>query len=114
MEQDLANFFGIDYRDRWRPGGGASQLTLRRLLVLIEGMDRGNSKFWCAVHDRDPLTLQESLIMNVWESQTGEPHPYRSRRENERKQAEFERKKQQIRKAERLRKKLNRLSKALG
>lgn len=29
----------VDLRDLYRPGGGPSQLTLRRLLVLVRGLE---------------------------------------------------------------------------
>jgi hypothetical protein len=37
VEADLARFYRIDYRDRWRPDEhGRPLLTLRRLLVLVQ------------------------------------------------------------------------------
>lgn len=46
MEGDLAlSPPGIDLRDLYRPGGGPSQLTLRRLLVLIRGLGP-HSRTW--------------------------------------------------------------------
>lgn len=36
MEADLARFYGVDYRDRWRRDeDGRRRLTLRRLHVLV-------------------------------------------------------------------------------
>lgn len=37
VEADLA-FRGIDFRDLWLPRGGSSRLSLRRLLVIIQGL----------------------------------------------------------------------------
>lgn len=45
VELDLLDK-GIDYRDYFRPGGGASQLTLRRLLLIVEDLDPFASRFW--------------------------------------------------------------------
>lgn len=45
MELDLLDR-GIDYRDYYRPGGGQSRLTLRRLLLIVEDLDPFESRFW--------------------------------------------------------------------
>lgn len=45
VELDLLDK-GIDYRDYFRPGGGASRLTLRRLLLIVEDLDPFASRFW--------------------------------------------------------------------
>jgi hypothetical protein len=53
IEADLA-FRGIDLRDLWRPGGGASKLTYRRRLgVLLNGLP-GHSTYKTAVRDSIP------------------------------------------------------------
>lgn len=39
MEADLARYYqGQDFRDFYRPKGGESRLTLRRLAVLVRGL----------------------------------------------------------------------------
>lgn len=45
MELDLLDR-GVDYRDYYRPGGGQSRLTLRRLLLIVEDLDPFESRFW--------------------------------------------------------------------
>lgn len=45
MELDLFDR-GVDYRDYYRPGGGASRLTMRRLLLLVADLDPFESRFW--------------------------------------------------------------------
>lgn len=45
VELDLLDK-GIDYRDYFRPGGGKSRLTLRRLLLIVEDLDPFASRFW--------------------------------------------------------------------
>ena len=47
---------GTDLRDLWRPGGGASRLTWRRLRVLVDGLP-ADSLTWSAV--RDAMTDDE-------------------------------------------------------
>lgn len=37
VEADLA-FTGVDFRDFYRPGGGSSGLSMRRLLALISAL----------------------------------------------------------------------------
>jgi len=38
LEVDLQRWYQTDLRDLWRPGGGASRLTYRRLRVLVDGL----------------------------------------------------------------------------
>ncbi len=38
LAEDLTRFYSIDCRDAWRPGGGASRLTARRLRVLADAL----------------------------------------------------------------------------
>jgi hypothetical protein len=39
LEVDLRRYYsGLDLRDLWRPGGGASKLTYRLIRVLIDGL----------------------------------------------------------------------------
>lgn len=38
VEADLQRYYRLDVRDLWRPGGGASGLTWRRLRVLVDGL----------------------------------------------------------------------------
>lgn len=52
IEADLA-FRGVDLRDLWRPGGGSSKLTYRRLGVLLDGLP-GHSAYKTAVRDSIP------------------------------------------------------------
>lgn len=109
MEQDFADR-GWDYRDRYRPGGGLSRMTVRRLLLLVDGLDQRTSRFWCAVFDRNPMTQTDSLLADVWELWAGKDarHPIRATRKELRdKQAAAvarERRKRQIKAAERKRK----------
>lgn len=109
MEQDFADK-GWDYRDRYRPGGGPSRMTVRRLLLLVDGLDQRTSRFWCAVFDRNPMSLTDSLVADLWELWAGKDnrHPIRQTRAEVREQEAAalarERRKKQIKAAERRRK----------
>ena len=104
VEQDLAAI-GIDYRDRWRRGGGSSQLTIRRLLVLVDGLDRYESHFWSEVTDQDRLSAQTVVLTDIWRALTGadENHPIREAKKRMADAREREKKKELIRQAARLR-----------
>lgn len=86
MEADLQLIHGIDYRDRFRPGGGPSQLTIRRLLVLVKYLP-AQSNFYAACEKRAPVSLGDSAVMDVWESLTGKKHPGRAGEEEMRNRA---------------------------
>lgn len=88
VEADFARFYpAIDYRDRYRRGGGTSYLTVRRLLVLVEKLP-AESAFQAAREDRAPVSLAASAIMDVWESLAGKRHPGRASMSDRRRQAE--------------------------
>lgn len=64
VEADLA-FQGIDLRDLYRPGGGASGLTPRRLLVLIRGLPApgpmgGGAALWSALEQAEKQAQKPS------------------------------------------------------
>lgn len=88
-------------------------MTIRRLLLLVDSLDKQTSNFWCAVLDRDPLSRTEGLLVDLWELWAdGEArHPIRQtraeRREAEEAARERERRKKQIKEAERARKARN-------
>lgn len=50
LESDLTRYYQQDLRDLWRPRGGASRLTWRRLGVLIDGLP-GESLTKTAIRD---------------------------------------------------------------
>lgn len=100
---------GVDYRDRWRPGGGESRLTLRRLLLLIVGMDPFESRFWMACGRLDlweqfneDITPEhyaptaERLLSDVIAMFAEKPHPWRTWRSDLRVQREREEKRARI------------------
>lgn len=107
MELDLADM-GIDYRDRFKPGGGPSRLTVRRLLLLVDGLDRFTSRFWNEVGGQSPISTTDIVLTDIWQSITGEKrgHPLRRPRESRDELRERENRKRAIRAAVRRRKRL--------
>ncbi|RKW22524.1 MAG: hypothetical protein D8B53_05905 [Corynebacterium sp.] len=86
---------GIDYRDFWRPKGGDSRLTLRRLLVLVDGLDRTRSRFWSEILDIDRLSIEGYILADIFAAITsGERHPMATMREGARKQKALEERKE--------------------
>jgi len=75
VEADLQQYYGIDYRDRWR-----GDLTLRRIFVLVNHLPLDSSTFaeggqrwgWT-----DHLVDDLRIVMSSSEKQKSEPHPAR-------------------------------------
>lgn len=77
MEADLARFYGVDYRDRWRRDQrGRRVLTLRRLRVLIRHLPE-ESALALAERDGKPhWSVEAHLIDDLRMSLTGtKAHP---------------------------------------
>lgn len=71
MEADFARFYPqIDYRDFYRPNGGPSRLTLRRLLVLVANLP-SESAFHSAVDDRLPVSEVSAAVGDVFQALSG-------------------------------------------
>lgn len=84
MELDLFDR-GVDYRDYYRPGGGASRLTMRRLLLLVADLDPFASRFWTEAEEfglwwelnekkKDRFTTAERTLMDIAGGLAGEKH----------------------------------------
>lgn len=86
VEADLQRFHAVDYRDRFRPAGGPSRLTVRRLLVLVEFLP-AEAQFHAAREDRSAASLTANAVMDVWESLTNQKHPGRASAAQRRQQA---------------------------
>lgn len=86
MEADFQRFYRIDYRDFYRPGGGESRLTLRRMLLLVEQLPP-ESAFQSERHDRVPISVESAATYSVYQAVTGKPHPAWTQREREREEA---------------------------
>lgn len=89
MEGDFALHYHTDYRDVYRPGGGPSRLTLRRLSLLVERLPP-ESAFKSAVEDRLPISGESAVTMTVFEALTGKKHPLWTAKQRERERAEHE------------------------
>lgn len=103
VEIDLQQVYSIDYRDYYRPDGGASRLTTRRLLLLVDGLPRESSRFWCAVTDMEPITWDQIILADIYAVLTKELHPVRTRREDQRKRRDTAAKKARVAARERRR-----------
>lgn len=82
MEADLQRFYGIDYRDRWRPDAhGRPLLTLRRLMVLIEHLPAESVLQTTLRQGRPAWRLEHVLLAHVWQAagHSKEPHPWLTR-----------------------------------
>lgn len=72
LEADLAHL-GIDLCDLWR-----RRLTLRRVAVLVRHLTAHESALITYLNDGVPmLSMNDLLLMQVWEATTGERHPAR-------------------------------------
>lgn len=67
-------YYSRDVRDFFLPGGGASKLTLRKLLILVDRLPP-ESAFRSAVGDRVPISAEAGILMDIFKSLSGEEHP---------------------------------------
>lgn len=93
-------------RDLYKKGGGASRLTLRRFLVLVEGLDRFTSRFWAHLDKRENLSAEACLTADIFAVHTGERHPIVTRLEDEQRRRSFEERKARALAAEKRRQKM--------
>lgn len=98
MELDLFDR-GVDYRDFYRPRGGRSRLTLRRLLLLVEGMDMFDSRFWAEVNDIDFMPIEVRVQADTFGLFSERPHLVKTWREEMRREREKQAKKAAIERA---------------
>ena len=82
LEVDFRRFYHLDYQ--YRDGS----IPLRRVIVLALGLDRDESLFWSALFDRDPFSVTDHLLMDIWAGRGDkeQDHPRRRRREELEKQ----------------------------
>lgn len=74
MEGDLAFYYQVDVRDHFRPHGGRSRLTLRRLLVLADRLPP-ESAFKSVLDDRIPISDEVAQLARLEEIWTGKKAP---------------------------------------
>ncbi|WP_276652474.1 hypothetical protein [Corynebacterium vitaeruminis] len=87
VEADFQRFYQLDYRDVYRPGGGASRLTLRRALSLAMLLPP-ESLFKSELEDRHPISIETAALYQLWEIQTGKKSPNWNLRRDQRRIAE--------------------------
>lgn len=95
MELDLWER-GVDYRDFYKPGGGPSRLTLRRLLLIVEDLPMFGSRFWAAYRGDDYVPQDLVVQSDIFSLFSDKPHYLRTWREDVRRAMEKEKKKQAI------------------
>lgn len=95
MELDLWER-GIDYRDFYRPGGGESRLTLRRLLLIVEDLPMFGSRFWAAYRHVDYVPQDVLIQSDIFAMFSEKPHYLRTWREDVRRAREKDEKKKAI------------------
>ena len=83
-------------------------MTTRRLLLLVDGLSRMTSRFWCLVLDQEPLSIDQIILSDLYAAWTNQVHPVRTMREDARKRREKEAKHARIRARERRRKRISR------
>ncbi|APQ42520.1 hypothetical protein phi16_gp015 [Corynebacterium phage phi16] len=105
MELDFVDL-GFDLRDWWRPGGGSSQMTTRRVLLLVDGLPKTTSRFWCTALEVDPLSDDQWLLSDIYTATTGKAHPIRTRKADREERRRIAEKKARIKRRDRRRKKL--------
>ena len=76
MEADLARYYQIDYRDRYRTTpAGRPRLSTRRLLLLVDHLPP-ESWFASERAGRYPLSREQAATYDLYAVWTGNPHPY--------------------------------------
>ncbi|WP_141757460.1 hypothetical protein [Corynebacterium sp. HMSC066C02] len=89
VEVDFQRFYHLDYRDFYREDGGASRMTLRRMLLLAEHLP-SESLFHSVISDRPPVSEVSSVLMDIWSSLNGQKHPRWEQLKRERRAKERE------------------------
>lgn len=80
MESDLSRYHNIDYRDRWRfDADGARLLTLRMIWVRLKHLPLDSAL--AIAEGSGGWVLGHYLAAQLWEVQTGVPHPGRPKQE---------------------------------
>ena len=90
VEADFQRFYQLDYRDVYRPGGGASRLTLRRALSLAMLLPP-ESLFKSELEDRHPISIETAALYQLWEIQARKKSPNWNLRRDARRRAEHKR-----------------------
>lgn len=74
-------------------------MTLRRLLLIIDGMDPFNSRFYAEVNGFDFIPMDTRVQTDIFGIFSEKPHPVRSWREDMRREREKAMKKASIERA---------------
>lgn len=78
MEADLARWYQIDYRDRWRRDeNGKPRLTLRRLYVLLRHLPPDAALVRALGDGQAVWNLEHVILAHIWQAvaRSKKPHP---------------------------------------
>lgn len=90
LEGDFQFYYHTDLRDFFRPGGGVSRLTLRRLMVLVARLPP-ESAWASVVADRPAVSEISAAVMDLWSAwHDNTEHPRWKQLQRARERAEFE------------------------
>lgn len=87
VEADFQQFYGLDYRDVYRPYGGRSAMSWRRCLSLVEQLPM-ESRFKSELEDRYPMDAATMQLYRLEQAITGKPSPMWNARKRDRDAAE--------------------------
>jgi hypothetical protein len=78
VEADLARWYHVDYRDRWRfDEQGRRRLTLRRICVLVRHLPAESALAVIARDGQPAWELRDVLLATIWQAaaHSQKPHP---------------------------------------
>lgn len=78
-------------------------MTTRRVLLLVDGLPKSTSRFWCTVLGIDPLSEDQWLLSDIYAATAGKVHQIRTRREDREQRRKLAEKKARIAKREKRR-----------
>jgi hypothetical protein len=82
VEADLARYYHLDLRDRWRlDDSGCRRLTLRMIAVRVRHLPLDAAT--AMVLGGDGFTTTDYLLMDLFHGWTGKPHPMREAKQQE-------------------------------
>lgn len=84
-------------------------MTTRRVLLLVDGLSKNTSRFWCKVLDIDPLSEDQWLLSDIYTATAGKVHQIRTRKADREERQRNAEKKARIKRRDKRRKKFRSL-----
>lgn len=84
-------------------------MTTRRVLLLVDGLSKNTSRFWCAVLEIDPLSEDQWLLSDIYAATAGKVHQIRTRKADREERKRIAEKKARIKRRDKRRKKFRSL-----